>query len=282
MTVLDTGRVRLHVQRLAPPDGRPARATVVLVHGLLTDSLASYYFTIAPALAAAGLDVVMYDQRGHGRSERPARGYGLDDAAGDLDAVLDGLGVPGPVHLVGNSYGGTVAFAYALRRPERVASLVVVESEPATPAWAVKLAGLLERVRHEMTADEGAALAWIAAHHGGHTARLAKAAGRLVRDTSIAADIPAGPVLDDAAIRTLRRPVLALYGADSDLAEQAPRMRALLPHCTAELVPGLRHSVLVEAPARVRDAVLDWVGRHSPPGAAERLPAEVGPGVRAR
>ncbi|MFD7629544.1 alpha/beta fold hydrolase [Streptomyces sp. NPDC059851] len=281
MTVLDTGRVRLHVQRLVPTDGGGARATVVLVHGLLTDSLASYYFTVAPALAAAGLDVVMYDQRGHGRSGRPASGYGLDDATGDLDALLAGLDVPGPVHLVGNSYGGTVAFAYARRRPERVASLVVVESEPATAAWAVKLAGLLERVRHEMSVNEGAALAWIAAHHGGHTARLAKSAGRLVRDTTIARDIPASPVLDDPQIRTIRCPVLALYGADSDLAGQAPRLRALLPHCTTELVPGLSHSVLVEAPGRVGDAIRNWVGRHEPSRSrGERV--AVGPEVHGR
>ncbi|MEU5811011.1 MULTISPECIES: alpha/beta fold hydrolase [unclassified Streptomyces] len=281
MTFLDTGRVRLHVQRLAPADAGPARATVVLVHGLLTDSLASYYFTVAPALAAAGLDVVMYDQRGHGRSARPASGYGLDDATDDLDALLTGLAVSGPVHLVGNSYGGTVAFAYARRRPERVASLVVVESEPATASWAVKLAGLLERVRHEMSVNENAALDWIAAHHGGHTARLAKSAGRLVRDTTIARDIPASPVLDDALVRTIRCPVLALYGADSDLAEQAPRLRTLLPHCTTELVPGLRHSVLVEAPGRVRDAILDWVGRHGP-ARVLREPVAAGPEVAAR
>ncbi|QGV82345.1 alpha/beta fold hydrolase [Streptomyces ficellus] len=266
MTVVDTGRVRLHVQRLSPADGGPARATVVLVHGLLTDSLASYYFTVAPAFAAAGLDVVMYDHRGHGRSARPASGYGLDAFTDDLDALLTALDVPGPVHLVGNSYGGTVAFAYALRRPDAVASLVVVESEPATAAWAAKLARLLERVHHEMSRDESAALDWIAAHQGDHTARLAKSAGRLVRDTTIARDIPASPVLDDAQIRAIRCPVLALYGAESDLAEQAPRLRALLPRCTTEVVPGLRHSVLVEAPGRVRDAVLDWVGRHVPPG----------------
>ncbi|OKK16035.1 hydrolase [Streptomyces sp. CB00455] len=266
MAIVDTGDVRLHVQRLAArpaATGAPAHATVVLLHGLLTDSLASYYFTVAPAFAAAGLDVLMYDHRGHGRSGRPERGYTLGAFTDDLDALLDRLDVPGPVHLVGNSYGGTVAFTHALRRPERVASMVVIESEPATAAWAAKLAGLLERVRHEMSVNEGAALDWIAAHHGGHTARLAKSAGRLVRDTTLAHDIPASTVLGDDDIRAIRCPVLALYGADSDLAAQAPRMRSLLPRCVTESLPGHRHSVLVEAPGRVRDLVLDWIGRHS-------------------
>ncbi|GGZ47845.1 alpha/beta hydrolase [Streptomyces subrutilus] len=273
MAIVDTGGVRLHVQRLAPRPAAPgaaAGATVVLLHGLLTDSLASYYFTVAPAFAAAGLDVVMYDHRGHGRSGRPDRGYTLGAFVDDLDALLDRLDVRMPVHLVGNSYGGTVAFGHALRRPERVASMVVIESEPATPAWAAKLAGLLERVRHEMSVNESAALDWIAAHHGGHTARLAKSAGRLVRDTTLARDIPASAVLGDDDIRAVHCPVLALYGADSDLAAQAPRMRSLLPHCATELLPGHRHSVLVEAPGRVRDLVLDWVGRHSRPAAALR------------
>ncbi|WP_423832734.1 alpha/beta fold hydrolase [Streptomyces manipurensis] len=273
MTIVDTGEVRLHVQRLAAhptaADTGPV-GTVVLLHGLLTDSLASYYFTVAPAFAAAGLDVVMYDHRGHGRSGRPPRGYGLEAFVDDLDLLLDRLGVRTPVHLVGNSYGGTVAFGLARRRPERVASMVVVESEPATAAWAVKLAGLLDRVRREMSVNEDGALAWIATHHGGHTARLAKSAGRLVRDTTLARDIPASAVLDDDDIRAIGCPVLALYGADSDLADQAPRMRALLPHCETQLLPGHRHSVLVEAPDRVRTLVLDWVGRHSRPPAAAR------------
>ncbi|MEU7037360.1 alpha/beta hydrolase [Streptomyces sp. NPDC046237] len=279
MAIVDTGDVRLHVQRLTA--ARPAAsgaaaapdATVVLLHGLLTDSLASYYFTVAPAFAAAGLDVIMYDHRGHGRSGRPQRGYTLRAFVDDLDILLDRLHVRTPVHLVGNSYGGTVAFGYALRRPERVAAMVVIESEPATPPWAAKLAGLLERVRHEMSANEGAALDWIATHHGGHTARLAKSAGRLVRDTTLAQDIPASAVLDDDDLRAIRCPVLALYGADSDLAAQAPRMRSLLPHCETQSLPGHQHSVLVEAPGRVRDLVLDWVGRHSRPVAARAVRA---------
>ena len=41
---------------------------------------------------------------------------------------------------------------------------------------------MLGRVLHELSHNETEALAWIAAHRGAHTARLAKAAARLVRD----------------------------------------------------------------------------------------------------
>ncbi|WP_432156747.1 alpha/beta fold hydrolase [Streptomyces sp. bgisy153] len=251
MTMVDTGRLRTHVQRIGPRGG----PTAVLVHGLLTDSLASHYFTLGPTFAAAGLDVVMYDLRGHGRSERTAGGYTLDDGVDDLTALLDRLALTGrPVHLVGNSYGGTIAFGYATRHPERVASLSLVESEPATAAWAVKLGGILERVVGELAHRESDTLDWIAAHRGHHTARLAKGAARLARETTLGRDIPASRVLTERQIRSVRCPVLALYGGDSDLAALAPWLAGLLPDCRTVVIPGHEHSVLVEA--------AEVVGRH--------------------
>ncbi|WP_069772679.1 alpha/beta fold hydrolase [Streptomyces sp. LUP30] len=259
MAMVDTGAVRLHVQRIGPRAGRPATATVVLVHGLLTDSLASYYFTVAPAFAAAGLDVVMYDLRGHGRSERPARGYTLDHNIDDLEALLDRLAVSGPVHLVGNSYGGTIAFGFAARHPERAASVSLIESEPATAAWAVKLGGILDRVVTQLAHNEADAIRWISAHRGHNTARLAKGAARLARDTTLGRDIPASRVLTQAQIAAVRCPVLGLYGGDSDLAELAPRLESALPDCRTVVVPGHEHSVLVEASGTVGGHVLGLV-----------------------
>jgi pimeloyl-ACP methyl ester carboxylesterase len=256
----DAGGIRLHVQRMGPADGRVPHATVVLVHGLLTDSLASYYFTVAPAFAAAGLDVVMYDLRGHGRSERPPHGYTLDHNIDDLQALLDRLAVTGPVHLVGNSYGGTIAFGFAARHPERTATVTLIESEPATVAWAAKLGGILDRVMSELAHNEPAALAWITAHRGHNTARLAKGAARLARETSLGRDIPASRVLTHAAIRAVRCPVLGVYGGESDLADLVPLMRGLLTDYRAVVLPGLEHSVLVEAPAAVGGHILDLIG----------------------
>ncbi|MFD8871953.1 alpha/beta fold hydrolase, partial [Streptomyces sp. NPDC059590] len=240
--------------------------TAVLLHGLLTDSLASYYFTVGPGLAAAGIDVVMYDQRGHGRSERPARGYRLDTFVGDLERLLDRLGIHGPVHLVGNCFGGTVAFQYAVRHPERVAGLSLIESEPATPAWAAKLDRMLGDTETQLSEHEADALAWIDAHRGRHTARLARSAARLARTTTIGRDIPSSAVLDEDRIRAVSGPVLALYGADSDMAAQAPWLESLLPGCRTVIVPGHEHSVLVEVPALVLDHVLGWI--HDPGRAA--------------
>jgi pimeloyl-ACP methyl ester carboxylesterase len=273
MAMVDTGQLRLHVQRMSPPDGRPVTATAVLVHGLLTDSLASYYFTIAPPFALAGVDVVMYDLRGHGRSGRPATGYTLDDNIDDLEALLDRLEVTGPVHLVGNSYGGTVAFGYAARHPERAASVSLIESEPATTAWAPKLGGILDRVLHQLAHNEDDAIAWISANRGHNTARLAKGAARLARETSLSQDIPASRVLTEDQIRSVRCPVLGIYGGDSDLALLAPWLESVLPDCRTVVVPGHEHSVLVEAAGTVGGHILSLIQASAPtsaPAAAAR------------
>ncbi|MGC0314867.1 alpha/beta fold hydrolase [Kitasatospora acidiphila] len=257
MAVLEIDGLPFHVQRLSPADGRPPAATLVLVHGLLTDSLASYYFTVGPALAAAGVEVLMYDQRGHGRSGRPRTGYQLERFVADLAALLDRSVPVGPVHLVGNSFGGTVAYGLAEQRPDRVASILAIESEPASPAWATKLDGILRRAETELV--KAGTLAWVAAKRGAHTARLARSAGRLLAATSLARDIPASRLPGDERLAAISCPVLAVYGADSDLAEQAVWLAGLLPYCRTAFVPGQEHSVLVEAPETVLELTVDWL-----------------------
>jgi 3-oxoadipate enol-lactonase len=249
------------VQRVAPKGSPRAggHATVVFIHGLGTDSLASFYFTLAPAVSAAGIDVIAYDLRGHGRSERPATGYRLSDFVADLAGLLDALEVAGPVHLVGNSFGGTVAFSYAAQYPECVASMVMIESEPATEMWSCKLAGLLGSAGERLGAD---ALNWITEHYGERTSRLARAADQRLHTTTMARDIPRGPLLSQDEIRSVGCPVLAIFGSESDLVDQGDVMAALLACCRTVIVPGHEHSVLIEAPRSVRDLLLAWIAEH--------------------
>jgi len=233
---------------------------VVFIHGLGTDSLASFYFTLAAPVSAAGIEVFAYDLRGHGRSERLAADYRLSDFVADLSALLDALQVAGPVHLAGNSFGGTIAFSYAVRYPERVASLVMIESEPATEAWSCKLAGMLDRAMGQLGQPD--AQRWITEHYGARSSRLARAAGQRLHTTTMARDIPSGPLLSQDEIRSVGCPVMAIFGSESDLVEQGDVMASLLPRCRTAIVPGHEHSVLVEAPCIVRDLLLAWIAEH--------------------
>lgn len=251
-----------HVQRLPPTGGDAAGSApvVVLLHGLLTDNLASYYFTLGPVFAAAGLDVIMYDLRGHGRSARPTTGYRLADFLADLDTLLDVLDVAVPVHLVGNSFGGTIAFGYAEHRPERVASIAFIESTPATPGWMAQMATSLARFKDQFPRPE--AITWIADHHGAHTARLCRSAGRLLLSSSIAEDISAGEMLSDRRIAAVRAPIMAIYGGDAELVGQAQWLESLLPSCRTVVIPGQGHWVLVHGAALAGELILGWLGEH--------------------
>jgi proline iminopeptidase len=78
--------------------------------------------------------VVMWDQRGNGRSGPLARGASctLLDQVDDLDAVRAALGRE-RIDLIGHSWGGYLVMAYTARHPEHVAHLLICDS--AAPKW---------------------------------------------------------------------------------------------------------------------------------------------------
>lgn len=118
---LDLAGVQLHVVEAGPSDGEP----VLLLHGF--PEFWWGWRSQIPALAAAGRRVVVPDLRGYNLSGKP-RGicaYGLDPLTDDLRGLLDDLG-PAPADVVGHDWGGAVAWWGALRFPERIARLALL------------------------------------------------------------------------------------------------------------------------------------------------------------
>ncbi|HEV2387180.1 MAG TPA: alpha/beta fold hydrolase [Candidatus Acidoferrales bacterium] len=78
--------------------------------------------------------IVMWDQRGTGRSGplKPGETCTLADQINDLDALRAHLGFP-KVDLLGHSWGGFLAMAYAARHPEHIERLIILDS--AAPRW---------------------------------------------------------------------------------------------------------------------------------------------------
>lgn len=105
------------VDRATGPGG--AAGTIVLLNSLGTT--AAMWDGVVPLLTRS-LDVVRFDQRGHGTAAAHPAAAGIDDLAGDVLAVLDRVGV-GRAHLAGVSIGGMIALRTAALAPERVASL---------------------------------------------------------------------------------------------------------------------------------------------------------------
>ena len=105
------------------------RGTVLLVPGLTGSK--EDLVAVMPDLAAAGWRVVALDLRGQHESVGPddPAAYTVEALAGDVLAVADLLGTP--LHLLGHSFGGLVARAAVLRRPEAFRSLVLLASGPS-------------------------------------------------------------------------------------------------------------------------------------------------------
>lgn len=111
--------------------GETGAPPVVLLHGF-GGSVYSWR-KVAPELAAAGFRVVALDLVGFGYSGRPVdrAAYTPAGQAAVVAEVLERLAPelgPGPVHVLGHSFGGGVALALAAAEPARVRSLILVDS----------------------------------------------------------------------------------------------------------------------------------------------------------
>ena|SRR5215204_56358 len=107
-------------------DGNPQGSPVVLIH-CYTCSL-HWWERMAPQLAADHR-VIRVDLLGHGGSEKPKAGYGIDEQARGVAEALAEAGVQRAV-VVGHSLGGAVATALAEQSSKLTAGLVIVAEAP--------------------------------------------------------------------------------------------------------------------------------------------------------
>ncbi len=114
---------------------------VVLLHGWPQDRTA--WADVVPGLQTAGLRTLAPDLRGYSPGARPPHwsDYVITELVEDVCALADAAGAE-QVHLVGHDWGGALAWAFAARHPERVASLTVLSTpHPAAMAWAMRHGG---------------------------------------------------------------------------------------------------------------------------------------------
>lgn len=109
-----------------PPDGRPPRGTVIVLHGMHASSLSM--LGKGRSLAPAGYRAVLVDLRGHGRSAELPVTFGVRECE-DLSRVVDDLErrrlLAGKLGVEGISFGAAVAIQFAAHDP-RVAAVVSV------------------------------------------------------------------------------------------------------------------------------------------------------------
>ena len=120
---------------------------VVLIAGLNSDH--TLYRGIIPRLAES-YQVVAFDKRGVGQTDKPDIPYSIEMMADDTAGLLTALGIE-QVHLLGTSMGGRIATALALQHPQQVKSLILVstvmKSLKGTPmTWSRRLIPFMLRI----------------------------------------------------------------------------------------------------------------------------------------
>jgi len=247
--------LRLHYVEQGPATG-PA---VLLLHGY-SDSSASWSRSMP--LMPSDWRVVALDQRGHGRSDRPAAGYTVDDFAGDALQAMDALGIHAAA-VVGHSMGSFVARHLAERAPGRVTRLVLLGSAPTAGN-----AGVRELLQAVEALGDPVSPGFV---RDFQLSTVAKPVPAEFMEQMIANSQEMPSHVWKAALAGLvafrpsgipRCPTLVV-GGDADgvfSAEEQARLAQEIPGARLDLAPGVGHALNWEAPERFVASLLAFLG----------------------
>lgn len=268
------GEVEIEWERTGPGD-RP----FVLVHGFTGSR--DDWADVLPALAELGPTVTL-DQRGHGGSTNPGtpEAYSLEQLVGDLSGFLDAMQIES-CDLLGHSMGGMVCLRLALEHPERIDSLVLMDTAPGPIDGASRpllelggkiareqgMAALFEAMRAQATNDPERPAA---ARRAEETMGPQRYWGR-VRAKIEAMDPEAFATLGrqlthhesvEDRLAEIRCPTTVLVGSeDTDFLAPSRRFEAGIPGATRVEIPDAAHSPQIENPEPWLAAIRDHLAR---------------------
>ncbi|MBL1096782.1 alpha/beta fold hydrolase [Streptomyces coffeae] len=254
----------MHVDRDGPRDAPP----LLFIHG--SGASGASWGPVVPALAARH-HVVRIDLPGCGQSP-PARSYDVAAQAGRVAALLDELGLRA-VTVVGHSSGGYVATALAEQRHDLVGSLAMISTGPRLDALlpqpailrallAPPFGPLLWRRRSDamLRKSIGATLAGPAAIPPGMVADLRSTTYRAFRDVLRENSAYLAEQSVPERLTALGLPVLVVFGAaDPRWDPASARQYDIVPDVRVEMLPGVGHMPMLEAPEAVGRLLLDFV-----------------------
>jgi len=128
MPDVELGDVTLDYQVLG--EGDP----LLLIAGCGQPAVA-FHIGLAPMLAAAGHQVIVFDNRGVPPSSLPPAPYSVAQMAGDALDLLDHLGIVDPVRVAGHSLGGWIAETLVIEHPERIRAAALMGSANRPTSW---------------------------------------------------------------------------------------------------------------------------------------------------
>lgn len=237
---------------------------LIFSHGLLMDGT-----MFAPQVAAlrARFRCISWDERGHGRTAGPTLApFSYYDSADDLVAILRAAGV-GRAVLVGMSQGGYLSLRCALRHPEVVRALVLIDTQAGLEDPA-KMPGyhrmISDWAAHGLSDETAAIIEHVILGDGWSGAEAWKARWRLMQPHNLLGVFTTLGSRDDIAeaIAAITVPALVIHG-DADAAietERALAMHAKLSNAAPFVrVPGAGHAANLTDPEPVNAAILRFL-----------------------
>ncbi len=229
---------------------------------------------VAP-FVAAGLRIVLWDFRGHGRSDSPEdpEAYSLERVVDDLDRVLEWAAPGEPAIVGGLSFGGLASLHLALSRPERVRALLLIDTGPgfkkpeAQQRWEAQVernASFAEKKGMQAFVNSRAVATAIGPYPERPAGRAAAAAIARQEPHGIAhfsrrVAGPASPVIDQLV--DIDIPSLVIVGEKDDPYLRASELMAKrMPRAERVVIPDAGHVVNLDEPEAFNQAVLRFAG----------------------
>ncbi len=122
------------------------RARIICLHG--GPGMSHDYVLPLADLADYGYEVIFYDQFGCGRSEEPAdlSYFTIDYAVEEVEQIRKKLALGGKIFLMGSSYGGALALAYALKYQRNLLALIITGGLASIPLTVREMAKLIDNL----------------------------------------------------------------------------------------------------------------------------------------
>lgn len=203
--------------------------------------------------------VILYDQRGHGRSDKPQQNYSIQAMSDDLYAFTEKLNIK-RFTLVGHSMGGSVAINFALDHPEKLSKMVLVGTGAnSTLSLRIMLWILLHALPYKIFADGSVDFKY----YNPSAQNKKDAVDRALRTPkSIAYECYKEIMKCDFRDRVsnIKVPTLIICG-DEDTASPLKKSQFLnkkIKNSKLEIIPNSKHMPMLDNPERMNKILTDF------------------------
>lgn len=252
-------------------DGTEDGSPLVMMHGATVPHWE--FDRLVPCLVADGFRILRFDFYGHGFSDRPRVDYTIELFAEQVIELIEAIGFPRPVNLLGHSMGAAVSSAVAVARPEWIDRLVLMApllNFSVTNHWSrwlrrpvvgeviMRFVGLPALVRRRRMRYQ--------------LIRQPQLIGRFIEQAyydgfwQAVLSMERCKTLDDqseryAALRAFVKEILVLWGSEDHIVSTSDidRIRGLLPLHQFTRFDGAQHNLMLTHPESVAAAVRSFM-----------------------